>query len=148
MLPDALSMVAEANENIYAVLKGGDGMIRIKVRGTTRRTESFLRRTHRISRRSLDYYGQKGVEALQSATPVKTGLTAASWSYEIVENKDNIAIVWKNSNFVKGYPVAMLLQYGHGTKNGGYVQGIDYINPALEPIFNQMAKTAWAEVTR
>lgn len=123
-------------------------MIRIKVKGKTRRTESFLRRTHKISRRSLDYYGQKGVDALSAATPVKTGLTAGSWSYEIVESKDNIAVVWKNSNFVNGYPIAMILQYGHATRNGGYVQGIDYINPALEPIFNQMAKTAWAEVTR
>ena len=123
-------------------------MIRIKVKGNTNRTEAFLRRNHKVPIGRLNYYGQLGVDALSSATPVKTGLTAASWSYEIIEKEYSTSIVWKNSNIVDGYPIAILLEYGHGTRNGGYVQGIDYINPALQPIFDKLADEAWAEVTR
>lgn len=125
-------------------------MIKIKVKGNTRKTESFLRREHKLPLESLEYFGQRGVEALMAATPIRTGTTALSWSYEIVEDEiDNtVSIVFKNSNVSEGFPVALLIQYGHGTKSGTYVQGIDYINPALEPIFDDMAKKAWAEVTR
>jgi len=123
-------------------------LIRIKVKGNTNKTEAFLRRQHKLSIGRLNYYGQLGVDALSNATPVKTGLTAASWSYEIIEKEYTTSIVWKNSNVVDGYPIAMILQYGHGTRNGGHVRGIDYINPALQPIFDKMADEAWAEVTR
>jgi hypothetical protein len=123
-------------------------VLKVKVRGNTNKTESFLRRRHKLSIGRLEYYGQLGVDALSSATPVRTGLTAASWSYEIIETENTTSIVWKNSNVVDGYPIAMILQYGHGTRNGGYVQGIDYINPALQPIFDKMSEEAWLEVTR
>jgi hypothetical protein len=87
-----------------------------------------------------------GVNALAAATPVKTGITASSWGYKIVTEEGSTRIVWTNSNVVKGQQVAILLQYGHGTRNGGYVVGRDYINPALQPIFDDIAKNAWKEV--
>lgn len=92
-------------------------------------------------------YGDEGVAALEAATPKKTGLTSKSWSYNI-ENKDgSITISFKNSNIQNGVNVAILLQYDHGTRNGGFVQGIDYINPAVKPIFEKIANTAWKEMT-
>ena len=96
----------------------------------------------------LDKYGKRGVAALASATPKDTGKTANSWSYEIVDNQDgSISIIWSNSNIVNGWAnVAVLIQYGHATRSGGYVQGIDYINPAMRPIFDELAKDAWEEV--
>lgn len=94
----------------------------------------------------LDKYGQKGVNALASATPKRTGLTAASWTYEITHNLESTTISWKNTNANKGVNIAIILQYGHGTRNGGYVAGRDYINPAIQPIFDQMAVEAWKEV--
>ena len=97
----------------------------------------------------LDKYGKLGVEALAAATPKDTGLTAASWNYEIHYSNNKFTIVWTNDNMAeRGMPVALLIQYGHGTKNGGYVQGIDYINPALTPIFDKLANDAWKEVTK
>lgn len=97
---------------------------------------------------SLDKYGQAGVEALRSATPKDTGKTAASWNYSIRRTNGSVALSFTNSNIVKGVPIAVILQYGHGTRNGGYVQGIDYINPAIRPIFEQIAEDAWKEVTK
>lgn len=99
----------------------------------------------------LQKYGEMGVQALSEATPKDTGETAASWSYEIVNDRDhgNVSIIWTNSHVEKGYAnIALLLQYGHGTRNGGYVQGRDYINPALAPVFDEMAKAVWEEVKR
>lgn len=97
----------------------------------------------------LSKYGEMGVQALRDATPKRTGETANSWYYEIEQTADGVSIVWNNSHVEGGYAnIALLLQYGHGTRNGGYVQGIDYINPALAPIFEQIAKSAWEEVTR
>jgi hypothetical protein len=97
----------------------------------------------------LDKYGQMGVDALAHYTPIDSGLTASSWSYEITRTKKGVTIGFKNSNVTSnGTPVAILLQYGHATRGGGYVEGIDYINPALRPIFNQIAIEAWREVTR
>lgn len=87
-----------------------------------------------------------GVNALASATPVDTGITASSWDYKIVEEDGRVKIVWTNSNVVKGQQIAILLQYGHGTRNGGYVVGRDYINPALQPIFDDLANKAWKDV--
>ena len=98
----------------------------------------------------LNKYGKMGVDALAASTPKDTGLTSASWNYEVSRYDDgNISIVWTNSNMSHDwFNVALYLQYGHGTRNGGWVEGIDYINPALRPIFEQMADEAWMEVTR
>lgn len=95
----------------------------------------------------LDKYGRAGVAALSSATPVDTGLTANSWFYEIEHSSGSDKIVFNNSNIQNGVPIAIILQYGHGTGTGGWVQGRDYINPAIQPIFDQMTKEVWKEVT-
>ena len=95
----------------------------------------------------LERYGQAGVAALASATPKDSGLTAASWDYEITHNGKETTIAFTNSNISNGVNIAIILQYGHGTKGGGYVAGRDYINPAIQPIFDKMANEAWREVT-
>lgn len=123
-------------------------MIKVKVGGSFKKTERFLQRNKRLKLSSLDKYGQEGVRALAAATPVDTGLTAASWYYEIERNEGTTSIVWKNSNIVDGTPIAVILQYGHATRNGGYVQGSEYINDALRPIFDKIADSAWKEVTK
>ena len=99
-------------------------------------------------KRNLAKYGQLGVDALASATPKDTGKTANSWSYEITKDQGKYTIYWKNTNINDGIPIAIIIQYGHGTRNGGYVQGRDYINLALQPIFDQIAEDAWNEVRR
>ena len=123
-------------------------MILFKHRGDFRHTETFF---DRIRRRSyvdiLRKYGQAGVEALAAATPKDTGETAASWSYEIVQTGGGYSIFWNNSNINRGVNIALILQYGHGTGTGGYVRGLDYINPAIRPIFEEIANAAWKEVT-
>lgn len=96
----------------------------------------------------LDKYGQAGVVALSSATPVESGLTAQSWYYEIEHTKSSAVIRFLNSNINKGVPIAIILQYGHGTGTGGWVEGRDYINPAIQPIFDNIAEDAWKEVTK
>ena len=96
----------------------------------------------------LDKYGRAGVAALASATPVESGLTASSWYYEITNKDGSATISFYNSNIQNGVPIAIILQYGHGTGTGGWVQGRDYINPAIQPIFDQITKDAWKEVTR
>lgn len=96
----------------------------------------------------LEKYAIKGVEALSLATPEDTGKTAASWTYDIRRTSSGLAIVWRNTNIVNGVPIAVILQYGHATGTGGYVEGRDYINPAIRPIFDKIAKSAWEEVTR
>lgn len=98
--------------------------------------------------RVLEKYGDKGVDALYSATPKESGKTASSWSYEIEVGSGKSVITWTNSNVNKGVNIAVILQYGHGTATGGYVQGRDYINPALQPIFDQIAEELWKEATR
>lgn len=97
---------------------------------------------------NLDKYGREGVAALASATPVDSGQTAQSWSYEIVNRRGSVTIRFKNSNIQNGVPIAIILQYGHGTRNGGWVQGRDYINPVIQPIFDKIANEAWGEVIR
>lgn len=94
----------------------------------------------------LERYGQAGVAALAAATPKNSGSTAASWNYEISHNEKQTTIAFTNSNISKGVSIAIILQYGHGTKNGGYVAGKDYINPAIQPIFDKMANDVWKEV--
>ena len=98
--------------------------------------------------KSLASYGERGVALLSSATPTRSGLTANSWSYEIENSSGSARIVWTNSNIVgEKYNLAILIQYGHGTGTGGYVTGIDYINPTLRPLFEEMANSIWKEVT-
>lgn len=105
---------------------------------------------HRVIERhymhKLAKYGEKGVQVLAAATPNESGKTAESWSYEIVESDGGLSIYWRNSHVNKGVNIAIILQYGHGTRNGGYVEGKDYINPAIQPIFDAMADEAWKEV--
>ena len=96
----------------------------------------------------LDKYGREGVAALASATPVDSGETANSWYYEIERNNGSASITFYNSNIQNGVPIAIILQYGHGTGTGGWVQGRDYINPAIQPIFDKIANEAWKEVTK
>lgn len=96
----------------------------------------------------LNRYGQAGVDALSSATPVDSGLTASSWKYEIVRQNGLVRIDFLNSHINKGVNIAIILQYGHGTGTGGWVEGRDYINPAMRPIFDRIAKDAWREVTK
>lgn len=127
------------------------GVIEVVHRGNFNHLEKFLSRVSggQYILRILDKYGQAGVDALASATPKDSGLTAASWYYEYHMDGDTIVLEWNNSNVVKGYfNVAMRLQTGHGTGTGGYVTGIDYINPALRPIFDKLADDAWAEVVK
>ena len=96
----------------------------------------------------LDKYGREGVAALASATPVDSGITASSWSYEIVRKNGSVTINFNNSNIQNGVPIAIILQYGHGTGTGGWVQGRDYINPVIQPLFDKIANDAWREVTK
>lgn len=123
-------------------------MIKVVSKGNFNKTEEMLKKSgHWAKNISLDSYGVKGVEALRNATPKDTGLTANSWSYRIEKSNDNITISFENSNINDGVPIAIILQYGHGTRNGGWVEGYDYINPAIRPIFDELAKAAWKEVT-
>ena len=122
-------------------------MITVNVTGSTKRIEGFLRRNQKIKISNLDTYGVMGVNALAAATPVDTGTTASSWDYTIVEEDGKTTIVWTNSNVVNGQNIAILLEYGHGTRNGGYVVGRNYITPALRPVFDDIADKAWQEVT-
>lgn len=96
----------------------------------------------------LEKYGSEGVRALMTATPVDSGKTAASWSYEIIQNGSEVKLQFKNSNIVDGVNIAIILQYGHGTRTGGYVSGRDYINPAIRPVFDKLADDAWKEVIK
>ena len=124
-------------------------MIKIRQKGDFKKLTSFLERAKEsLDIGVLDKYGRKGVAALSSATPVDTGLTASSWFYKI-ENKNGVAkIEFHNRNIQNGVQIAVILQYGHGTRNGGYVVGRDYINPAIQPVFDELAKNAWKEVAR
>ena len=123
--------------------------IRFTHKGDFSKTTKFLERVKQPVRRSvLDNYAKKGVEALASATPVDSGITASSWTYEIITEKESITINFINTHINKGVPIAVILQYGHGTGTGGWVEGRDYINPAIQPIFDEMVKDIWREVTK
>lgn len=120
----------------------------IQSKGEFKKTIQFLRRVmHSQYMSILNHYGELGVKALSSNTPKKTGKTSESWSYEIIETPTGATIRWNNSNVVKYVNIALILQYGHATRNGAWVEGVDYINPALKPIFEKMSKTLWEEVT-
>lgn len=124
-------------------------MISFRQKGDFSNTKRYLERVKSAARLSiLDKYGRKGVAALASATPTETGKTASSWFYDISHNKGSATITFSNSNINKGVPIAIILQYGHGTGTGGWVEGRDYINPAIQPIFDEIANEAWKEVTK
>ena len=124
-------------------------MISFSHKGDFSKLTGFLERTKSVVHLStLDRYGREGVAALASATPVESGETAASWSYEIQNGDGTAAITFKNSHIVDGVPIAIILQYGHGTGTGGWVEGRDYINPAIQPIFDEIVEEAWMEVAQ
>ena len=124
-------------------------MIVFRHKGNFSRTKKYLEKTKKAIRLDdLDKYGREGVSALASATPVDSGLTASSWYYEITNNRGSASITFLNSHVNNGVPIAVILQYGHGTRNGGWVQGRDYINPAIQPIFDKIVNEAWREVTK
>lgn len=122
-------------------------MITFEQSGNFKNTEAFLAKMSRNNLfDTLDKYGRLGVNALSNATPVGSGLAAESWDYEVKKSRDQYSITWTNSDIENGFPVVVMLQYGHGTGTGGYVQGQDFINPALKPIFDQIANEVWKAV--
>lgn len=124
-------------------------MITFKQTGSLNDTTKFLRQACDLTKLiDLDKYGREGVSALASATPVDTGVTAASWYYKITRKNGVAEISFFNSNIQNGVPIAIILQYGHGTRHGGWVQGRDYINPAIQPIFDKIVDSAWKEVDK
>lgn len=124
-------------------------MIQCKVKGNFKNTKAFLESFHDMDVESLlKQYAEVGVAALASATPKQTGKTAASWGYEIVKGRNKISIFWTNSNVNEGVPIAVVIEYGHGTGWGGYVQGRHYISPAIQPVFDHIAESAWKEVAK
>lgn len=124
-------------------------MITFRQKGDFSKLNSYLERVKEAAKLGdLDKYGKEGVAALSSATPVKTGLTAQSWYYKIEHKNGSATISFNNSNIQNEVPIAIILQYGHGTGTGGWVEGRDYINPAIQPIFDKIANDAWREVTK
>lgn len=123
-------------------------LVVMKQSGSLKNFEGFLyknrkRRLYQL----LNEYGKQGVELLRDATPVDTGKTATRWDYEIEVSSQGVSLYWVNNNVNEGVPIAILIQYGHATRSGSYVQGIDYINPALRPLFESMATKLWKEVS-
>ena len=124
-------------------------MITFRQKGDFSKLTRYLEKAKEVVKLGdLDKYGREGVAALSSATPVDTGKTASSWYYEIKHENGSASITFNNSNIQNGVPIAIILQYGHGTRNGGWVQGRDYINPAIQPLFDKIAENAWREVTK
>lgn len=124
-------------------------MIIIKQKGDFSKITGFLEKARSVAHAGiLDKYGKEGVEALKAATPVDTGLTADSWYYKVTYGDGSATLEFHNSNVNKGVPIAIVLQYGHGTGTGGWVEGRDYINPAIQPIFDKLVEEAWKEVTK
>lgn len=124
-------------------------MINIRQKGDFKNLSSFLEKTkEKLNLGLLDKYGREGVAALQAATPKDTGKTSESWYYKIERKNGSVSLTFHNSNQNKGVPIAIILQYGHATGNGGYVEGVDYINPALRPIFDKIAEEAWKEAKK
>lgn len=124
-------------------------MIAFRQKGDFSKLTRYLERAKEVVKAGdLDKYGRAGVVALASATPVDSGMTAESWYYKVSNSKGSVTISFHNSNIQKGVPIAIILQYGHGTRNGGWVEGRDYINPAIRPIFEKIANDAWEEVTK
>lgn len=123
-------------------------MISLSSDGSFDNTERWLRSLQKLNiSQIVQREAQRGVDALARATPKDSGRAASSWSYDIVKASGSVSIEWKNSDIENGYPVALMIQYGHGTGTGGWIQGRDYINPAMRPIFDQIAQTVWKAVT-
>lgn len=123
-------------------------MIKFEHKGNLSKTYGFLHKLQKLDFSALTKFGDEGVKALREATPKDTGLTADSWSYRIIHDGSRITIEWTNSNLADGWcPIAVILQYGHATGTGGWVEGRDYINPAIKPIFDRIAENAWKEVS-
>ena len=124
-------------------------MISFSHKGDFFKTIRYMERAKKLSiLNCLDRYGREGVSALAAATPVESGQTAGSWYYKTKINRDSASLTFYNSNVQNGVPIVIILQYGHGTNNGGWVQGRDYINPAIQPIFDKITNEAWKEVTK
>ena len=124
-------------------------MIKFKQKGDFKKVNGFFERAKELVHiGDLNKYGKMGVEALSAATPKDSGKTADSWGYKIVRKEGKAYILWTNSNVNDGVPIAIILQYGHGTRSGAYVEGIDYVNPAMKPVFDNIAKLAWEEVEK
>ena len=124
-------------------------MISFTQKGDFSKAMRYLERIKEVARLGIfDKYGREGVAALAAATPIDSGETAKSWSYKIERKRNSAAIVFYNSNIHNGVPIAIILQYGHGTRNGGWVEGRDYINPAIQPIFDRLVAELWREVTK
>lgn len=124
-------------------------MISFRHKGDFSKATSYFEKLKEAAKLGiLNKYGRAGVAALSSATPVDSGKTASSWGYEIEHSAGSAKIIFTNSHINKGVPIAIILQYGHGTGTGGWVQGRDYINPAIQPIFDQITEEAWREVTK
>lgn len=122
-------------------------MFSLTSKGSFKKTEDFLHAVvHGDIFSALEHFGQEGVSALRAATPIDSGETANSWTYEIKQDSGSYSIIWSNTHVEAGRPIAILLQMGHGTRTGGYVRGRDYINPAMQPIFDRMAAEAWKKV--
>lgn len=140
MLLEDNSLILEAD--------GGLIVITFSHKGNFSRTNRFLEKALNVVKLGeLDKYGRQGVDALSAATPVDTGNTAGSWEYKITRDHGSATISWFNTNVSNGVNIAVILQYGHGTRNGGYVKGRDYINPAMQPVFDKIAESAWKEIT-
>lgn len=123
--------------------------ISFKTKGSFKNTETFFKKALKKDYMDiLKKYGEEGVSELKKNTPVKTGKTASSWYYDIKKTKDYITISWNNSNKSNNIPIVVLLYYGHSMPNGSYIQGIDFINPTLEPIFKKLSESVWEEVTK
>jgi len=123
-------------------------VITFEHKGDFKNTDRFLKKMSRFDfANTLKSVAQEGVAALAAATPVDSGLAANSWGYEIKRSRSSFEIIWTNSDVENGFPVAIMIQYGHGTGNGGYVRGQDYINPAMRPIFDKIIEDLWTEVT-
>lgn len=139
MLPEGKSLIAWGNIMPF---------ITFKQKGDFSKTENFLKKAKQNAfYRHLDEYARIGVEALREATPIDTGKTAISWTYDIKVTNNAATITWINTNNNKGENIAILIQYGHGTGTGGYVHGRDFINPAMRPVFDEIAENVWKEVT-
>lgn len=124
-------------------------MIRFEQKGNFSKLDRYFKRVRNtVDNLDLEEFGKRGVAALSSATPVKTGLAASSWYYTITKTKNSTTINFNNSDIENGAPIAIILQYGHATRNGGWVEGRDYINPSIQPIFDELANNAWREVTK
>lgn len=124
-------------------------MIQCTVKGDFKKTRGFLQRASKLDLESLlKQYAEEGVEALKAATPVRTGKTADSWNYEIVKQANKVSIFWSNSNTNNGVPIAVIIEYGHGTGWGNYVQGRHYISPAIQPVFDKIAEAVQKEVSK